>query len=73
MPNIIKISQTVAEKWRLNGFQNGGCGFLKFKFLTVGAVKNPILHQRAKFRKDRSNRCRDNAIFVIFKMRPTPS
>jgi len=26
------------------------------------------LHQRTKFRKDRSNRCGDIAIFVIFKM-----
>jgi len=42
-------------------------GFVKFKFLTVGAVKKPILHQRTKFRKDRSNRCGDIAIFVIFK------
>ena len=31
-------------------------------------VKRPILHQRTKFRKDRSNRYRDIAIFVIFKM-----
>ena len=43
-------------------------GFVKFKFLTVGAVKRPILHQHTKFRKDRSNRYRDIAIFVIFKM-----
>jgi len=28
----------------------------------------PILHHRTKFRKDRSNRCKDIAIFVIFKM-----
>jgi len=42
--------------------------FVKFDFLTVGAVKRPILHQRIKFRKDRSNRCGDIAIFVIFKM-----
>jgi len=34
----------------------------------VGAVKSHILHQRTKFRKDRSNRCGDIAIFVIFKM-----
>ena len=26
------------------------------------------MHQRTKFRKDRSNRCGDNAIFVIFQM-----
>jgi len=43
-------------------------GFLKLKFLTVVVVKNPILHHRTKFRKDRSNRCRDIAIFMIFKM-----
>jgi len=29
---------------------------------------NGFLHQRTKFRKDRSNRCGDIAIFVIFKM-----
>ena len=40
----------------------------KFNFLTVGAVKRPILHQRTKFRKDRSNRCGDIAIFLIFNM-----
>ena len=34
----------------------------------VRAVKRPILHQRTKFRKDRSNRYGDIAIFVIFKM-----
>ena len=38
------------------------------KFLTVETVKKPIIHQRTKFRKDRSNRYRDIAIFVIFKM-----
>jgi len=36
-------------------------------FLTVGADKRPILHHRTKFRKDRSNRCGDIAIFVIFQ------
>ena len=44
-------------------------GFVKFKFfLTIGAVKRPILHQRTKYRKDRSSRCGDIAIFVIFQM-----
>jgi len=42
-------------------------GFGNSKFLTVGAVKRPILHQRTKFRKDRSNRYGDIAIFVIFQ------
>ena len=70
LPNFIKIGQTVTELWRFNGFQNGGrppsriCE-IRF-FLTVVAVKRPILHQRTKFRKDRSNRCGDIAIFVIF-------
>ena len=32
------------------------------------AVKRPILHQPTKFRNDRSNRCGDIAIFMIFQM-----
>jgi len=43
-------------------------GFMKFEFLTVGAVNRPILHQSTKIRKDRSNRCGYIAIFVIFNM-----
>ena len=43
-------------------------GFVKFEFCNSRAVKIPILHQRTKFRKDRSNRCGDIAIFVIFQM-----
>ena len=46
-------------------------GFVKFEFLTVGAVKRAILQQPTKFRKDRSNLCGDIAIFVIFKMAAT--
>ena len=38
------------------------------KFLTVESVKRDILHQRTEFRKDRSKRYGDIAIFVIFKM-----
>ena len=34
----------------------------------VAAVKGHIMHQRTKFYKDRSNRCGDIAIFVIFQM-----
>ena len=72
MPNFIKIGQTVAEIWRFNGCQNGGrppswnCEIRIF--LMVGAVKRPILHQRNKFRKDRSNRCGYIAICVIFNI-----
>jgi len=43
-------------------------GFVKFEFFNDRVVKRPILHQRTKFRKDRSNRCGDIAIFVIFQM-----
>jgi len=43
-------------------------GFVKFEFFNGRAVKRPILHQRTKFRKDRSNRCGDIASFVIFHM-----
>ena len=42
-------------------------GFGKFKFLTVCTVKSPILHNRAKFRKDLPICCCDIAIFVIFQ------
>ena len=43
-------------------------GFVKFDFLMVEAVKGHILHQHTIFHKDRSNRCGDIAIFVIFQM-----
>jgi len=39
--------------------------FLKFHFLTVGVVKKPILHHHTNFRKDRSNRYGDIAIFKM--------
>jgi len=42
-------------------------GFVKFEIFNNRAVKRPILHQHTKFRKDRSNRCGDIAILVIFK------
>ena len=35
-------------------------------FLTVWAVKRSILHYRAKFCEDRSIRCCDITIFVVF-------
>ena len=43
-------------------------GFLKFKFFNGWDGKELILHHQTKFRKDRSNRCREIVIFVIFKM-----
>jgi len=51
-------------------FQNGGrhVGFLKLKFLTVGRIISVELRHHAKFRSDRSNRCRDISILVLFKM-----
>ena len=42
--------------------------FRNFKFLTVGAVKRVRLCHLAKFRRNRSNRGRDMAIFRCFKM-----
>jgi len=45
----------------------GHFGFVKFEFLTVGAIKGPILQQRNKFCKDLSNRYRNITIFVIFQ------
>jgi len=43
-------------------------GFWKFNFLKVRTVKRPILHNDAKFRKDRSKGKGVIAIFVIFKI-----
>jgi len=69
VPNFIKIGQTVAAIWRFNFFFNGGrppswiLWIFEIRiFLTVEAIKGSILHQRTKFRKDRSNRCEDIAI-----------
>jgi len=43
-------------------------GFVKFEFFNGQSGQETHFHQRTKFRKDRSNRCRDIAIFVIFQM-----
>ena len=71
MPSFIKIGQTVAEIWRFNGFLKWRpfaiLDFGNSNFSTVWTVKRPILHNLAKFRKDRSIHCCDIAIFVIFQ------
>jgi len=54
VPNFTTISQTIAEICRLSGFKMAAVrhlGFLKFNFLTVGAVKNTILHHLPNFLK----------------------
>ena len=71
VPNFIKIGQTLQTYGDLTVFKMAAVrhlGFVKFEIFNGRAVKRPILHQRTKFRKDRSNRYRDIAIFVIFKM-----
>jgi len=40
--------------------------FVKFNFLTIGAVKRPILHQHTKFHQSRSKDGRDMAISQFF-------
>ena len=67
MPNFIKIGQTVEEIWRFNRFPNGGRQIQIQIFLTVWAVKRPMLRIRAKFREDLPIRCCDIAIFVVFQ------
>ena len=70
MPNFIKIDQTVnLTVFKMAAIRN--FGFWKFQFITVWTVKRPILHNLAKFREDRSIRCCDIAILVIFKMAAT--
>ena len=61
----------VAEMWWFNGFQNVSCPpswIFEIQFLTFWEAKRPILLHHTKFCKDRSNRCGDIAIFVIFTM-----
>jgi len=71
VPNFIKIGQTVAEIWLFNGFLKWRpstiLDFGNSDFSTIWTVKRPILHNRAKFREDRSIHCCDIAIFVIFQ------
>jgi len=65
MPNFIKIGKRLQRYGDLTVFKMAAARhlvFVKFKFLMVEAVKRPILHQRTKFRKHRSNRCGDIAI-----------
>jgi len=47
-----------------NGCRHGDLTVLK---MAAGAVKKPILHQRTKFRKGRSNRYEDIAILKTVK------
>jgi len=42
--------------------------FLKFEISTACPVRRAIIHHHAKYCADRSNRCRDVAIFGFFKM-----
>jgi len=70
LPNFIKIGHTVQRYSDLTVFKMAAVrhlGFAKFEFFNGLAVKGYILHQRTKFHKDRSNRYRDIAIFVIFQ------
>jgi len=66
MPNFIEIGQTVEEIWRFNGFLNGGRPPSWILEIQIFQRSRPILHNHAKFRKDRPIRCCDIAIFVIF-------
>jgi len=43
-------------------------GFWNYNFLTVGRIMRVKLRNHAKFCNDWSNRCRDIAIFALFKM-----
>ena len=55
MPKFIEIGQTVAEIWRLFGFQNGGrppSWIFELEFLKVWTVERLILHSHAEFRQD---------------------
>jgi len=42
--------------------------FKNLKFLVAGKIKRVVLHHRAKFRQNWSNRGQDRAIFQFFQM-----
>ena len=59
---------TAVEILRVNGFQFQMAavrhsGFLKLEILTAGPVWRANMRHQAKFSADRSNRCRDMAVF----------
>jgi len=62
--------QHVAGIWRF--FQDGGRSHLEFFkleiFLKVGHVRRVELRHRAKFHSNRSNSCRDIAVYRFLKM-----
>jgi len=67
MPNCVAIGQTIAEIWPfVLFFKMAAAAVLNFQnveILGVRRLKRSKMHHRAKFRVDRSNRCRDRAIF----------
>jgi len=48
-------------------------GILDFQILLADGVGRAQMHHSAKCRQNRSFRCGDIAIFLIFKMSPPPS
>jgi len=68
--NSAKKGQTVAAIWLFNRFSkwrpSAILDFGNSNFLTIWAVKGPILYNPAEFREDGSIRCCDIAIFVVF-------
>jgi len=69
LPNFIKIGQMVAEIWRFNNFHNVGrppSWILEIQFfLTIWALKRPILRNHAKFHEDLS-KCQSLVVISRF-------
>jgi len=58
--NFVEIARTAAEISRFFKMAAAAIlNFKNFKFLMVGTFKRVELHHFAKFRRNRSNRCRD--------------
>ena len=73
--NFIKIGRTAAEISHLTFFKMATVrhlGFFKLNFWTFHSVRSSNVRQRAKFRRIRSNRCWNIAIYLFFsRWRPS--
>ena len=73
-PNLVKISQKAAEKWRFSFFQDSGRPpswiLIQVKKWRYGTLRTAHVYRRVKFGDNSSNGGRVIAIFRFSKWRP---